>query len=137
MTMHYQQHDETHGVERPMLRALADRKRIQASYVDQTGEKLRQTSDETRVRLLAAMGIDASTEERAREALRAVRRAERRQLIDPVRVVRQKNRRLSRVAVRLPTIDADEARWTLELRTEEGVSMRWSGTAQGGRSHRV
>ncbi|HET9682486.1 MAG TPA: 4-alpha-glucanotransferase [Gemmatimonadaceae bacterium] len=137
MTMHYQQHDEAQGVERPMLRALADRKRIQASYVDQTGEKLRQTSDETRVRLLAAMGIDASTEERAREALRTLRRAERRQLIDPVRVVRQKSRRLSRVAVRLPTIDADEARWTLELRTEEGVSVRWSGTAQGGRSHRV
>lgn len=136
MTTHYQ-HQESQDVERPMLRALADRKRIQPSYLDQTGEKLRHTSDQTRVQLLAAMGIDASTEERARDALRALRRAERQQLIDPVRVVRQKSRRLSRVAVRMPTIDADEARWTLELRTEEGVSMHWSGTTQGGRSHRV
>ena len=138
MTTHYQQqHDQTQHVERPMLRALADRKRIQASYVDQTGEKLRHTSDHTRVQLLAAMGIDASTEERAREALRALRRAERRRLIDPVRVVRQRSRSLTRVTVRMPTIDADEARWTLVLRTEEGVRSHWSGTVQGGRSRRL
>ena len=41
-------------MERPALRALAGRMRIQPSYLDQTGEKLRHTSDETRVRLLAA-----------------------------------------------------------------------------------
>lgn len=134
MTTHYPQHESTQGVERPMLRALADRKRIQASYVDQTGEKLRHTSDQTRVQLLAAMGIDASTEERARQALRALRKAEHRRLIDPVRVVRQRSRSLSRITVRMPTIDADEARWTLELRTEEGAWSRWSGTVQGGRS---
>ena len=63
-------------MERPALRALADRMRIQASYVDQTGAKLRHTSDATRVRLLAAMGIDASTEELAQAALKDLRRAE-------------------------------------------------------------
>src|SRR4051812_27473529 len=106
MTMHYEQREQAQDVERPMLRALADRKRIQASYLDQTGETLRHTPDHTRVQLLAAMGIDASTEERARAALRALRRAERRRLIDPVRVVRQRSRSLTRLAVRMPTIDA-------------------------------
>ena len=128
-------HDGTH-IERPALRALADRMRIQASYVDQTGEKLRHTSDATRVRLLAAMGIDASTEELAAAALKKLRRAERRQWIDPVRVVRQGSRSLSRVVVRMPTIHADAAQWTLALRTEEGVESRWSGTTHGGRSRR-
>ena len=85
-------------MERPALRALAERMRIQPSYVDQTGKALRHTSDATRLRLLAAMGIDASTEERAQHALEKLRRAERRQWIDPVRVVRQNSRRISRIA---------------------------------------
>jgi 4-alpha-glucanotransferase len=110
--------------------------RIQPSYVDQTGMALRPTSDETRLRLLAAMGIDASTEERAAQALRRLRRAERQQWIDPVRVVRQRSRKLSRIAVRMPAIRADEARWTLALRTEEGVESQWSGVTHGGRSRR-
>ena len=129
-------HHDVPPVDRPVLRALADRMRIQASYVDQTGEKLRHTSDETRVRLLAAMGIDASTEERAQEALTKLRRKARRQWIDPVRVVRQSSRTLSRVVVRMPTIHAEQAQWTLVLRTEEGVESRWNGTTQGGRSRR-
>lgn len=133
--MHEHLHEESY-VERPALRTLARRMRIQASYVDQTGEKLRHTSDETRVRLLAAMGIDASTEELAQAALRTLRRKERRQWIDTVRVVRQSSRRLSRVVVRMPTIHADEARWTLTLRTEEGVESRWSGRTTGGRTRR-
>ncbi|NUO96169.1 MAG: hypothetical protein HOQ14_16935, partial [Gemmatimonadaceae bacterium] len=44
---------------RPHLQALAERLGIQPSYVDQTGEKLRLTSDATREALLGAMGIDA------------------------------------------------------------------------------
>jgi 4-alpha-glucanotransferase len=134
--MHDHHHHDAPPVERPALRALAERMRIQPSYLDQTGEKLRHTSDETRVRLLAAMGIDASTEEKAQEALKALRRRARRQWIDPVRVVRQDSRTLSRVRVRVPTIHADEVQWTLELRTEEGVESRWRGTTHGGRSRR-
>jgi 4-alpha-glucanotransferase len=137
MTPHPHPHDEDAHPERPVLHALASRMRIQPSYVDQTGKALRHTSDETRVRLLAAMGIDASTEERAQDALHELRRAERRQWIDPVRVVRQGSRSLSRVATRVPTIHADAVQWTLELRTEEGMESRWSGTTQGGRSRRL
>src|SRR3954466_8175991 len=129
-------HHASTDVERPMLRALADRMRIQPSYMDQTGEKVRHTSDHTRVRLLEAMGIDASTEERAAEALRRLRRAERRRVIDPVRVVRQRSPRLSRVTVRVPASAAHEVAWTMVLRTEEGVEMGWRGSVAGGRSRR-
>jgi len=131
-----ERHHASTDVERPMLRALADRMRIQPSYMDQTGEKVRHTSDHTRVRLLVAMGIDASTEERAAEALRRLRRAERRRVIDPVRVVRQRSPRLSRVTVRVPASAASDVAWTMVLRTEEGVEMRWRGTVAGGRSRR-
>ena len=86
----------THATTRPSLNLLADHLGIQPSYVDQTGETLRFTSDATREALLAAMGFDASTEEQTAAALRALRDVERRQWIAPVRVVRQRSRALSR-----------------------------------------
>ena len=135
--MHDQRASQELGPQRPALRALADWMGIQASYLDQTGETLRLTSHETCERLLAAMGYDVSTEERAAETLRALRGAERRQWIDPVRVVRQQSTRLSRVMVRMPQLHVETAQWTLVLRTEEGVESRWSGTTRGGRSRRV
>jgi 4-alpha-glucanotransferase len=122
---------------RPALYALAERLGIQPSYLDQTGEKLRLTSDETRVALLEAMGFDASTEEQAARALRRLRTKSRRQWIEPVRVVRQRSRALSTVVVRVPALRTDEVRWTLTLRTEEGMESRWSGTTHGGRSRRL
>ena len=51
------------------LRTLADRLGILPEYVDQTGRETRVTTDETRIAILAAMGVDASTEERAASAL--------------------------------------------------------------------
>jgi 4-alpha-glucanotransferase len=122
---------------RPNLHALAERLGIQPSYVDQSGETLRLTSDATHEALLAAMGFDASTEERAADALRGLRAADRRRWIAPVRVVRQRSRRLSRVAVRVPAMRTDEVRWTLTLRTEEGMESRWTGTTHGGRARRL
>ena len=124
-------------VTRPALRSLAERLGIQSSYVDQTGEKLRLTSDSTRDALLAAIGIDASTEERAAEALRALRAAERRRWIEPVRVVRQRSRAVTSVPVRVPSTHAEQVQWTLTLRTEEGTESRWTGTTHGGRSRRM
>jgi 4-alpha-glucanotransferase len=125
------------AVARPMLRRLADRMGIQGSYIDQTGEKECVTSDATRERLLAAMGLEASTEESAAATLRALKWAERRQWIEPVRVVRQRNKALSRVRVRVPATDAGELRWTLVLRTEEGMQHRWTGTMHGGRARKA
>ena len=122
---------------RPALHRLAERLGIQSSYVDQTGESLRLTSDATREALLAAMGFDASTETRAEDALGALRSAERRRWIEPVRVVRQRSRALSKVVVRMPSMRADEVQWALVLRTEEGIEFQWTGVIPGGRSRRL
>jgi 4-alpha-glucanotransferase len=124
------------AIDRPRLRQLANRLGIQSSYVDQTGETLRITSDATRERLLAAMGYDVATEERTAATLTALRRANRRELIPAVRVVRQHSRTLSRVTVRTPTTDAGELAWLLTLRTEEGMQSQWTGTIAGGRARR-
>jgi 4-alpha-glucanotransferase len=128
---------EARTTERPLLRKLATRMGILPSYLDQTGESLRYTSDTTAERLLAAMGLDASTEERAAATLRRQRHARRREWIEPVRVVRQRSRKLSRVRVRVPATHADQVHWTLTLRTEEGMESRWVGMTQGGASRRI
>ena len=123
--------------DRPLLRQVADRMGIQASYVDQTGETLRVTSDATRERLLSAMGYAVATEAEAAGTLRALRHAKRHQWLEPVRVVRQRSRTLSQVRVRVPASREAEVRWTLTLRTEEGLVAQWEGTLEGGRSRRA
>jgi 4-alpha-glucanotransferase len=130
-------HEQTEQLDRPLLRRLAARLGILDSYVDQSGGEVRHASDATRETLLAAMGIDASTERLARKALRRLRRAKRSEWIDPVRVVRQRSKGLARVRVRVPAAETDEVRWTLTLRTEEGIESRWYGATHGGASHRL
>ncbi|HKH92362.1 MAG TPA: 4-alpha-glucanotransferase, partial [Gemmatimonadaceae bacterium] len=124
------------STERPALRRLAARLGIAESYLDQTGDEQRVTTDATRERLLAAMGIDASTEERALEALRSLHRAARRRLVAPVRVVRERSRTLRRVRVLMPTLHVHEVHWTLTLRTEDGVERSWRGAVHGGPARR-
>jgi 4-alpha-glucanotransferase len=125
------------ATERPALRRLADRLGIASAYLDQSGGEERVTTDATRERLLAAMGIDASTEERARETLERLRRKVRRQWIAPVRVVRQRSRALRSVRVRVPAWHVHEVHWTLTLRTEDGIERSWRGTIHGGPARRV
>ncbi|MBA3672846.1 MAG: hypothetical protein H0W68_12615, partial [Gemmatimonadaceae bacterium] len=122
---------------RPLLRRLADHMGILPDYVDQSGGRVVHTSDATRERLLAAMGHDASTEAGAQRVLRGLRRAKRHEWIDPVRVVRQRSRAARRVIVRVPATTTPDVRWTLTLRTEEGIDSEWSGTIDGGPSRRV
>jgi 4-alpha-glucanotransferase len=129
--------DPSVATDRPILRRLADRLGIAASYMDQTGGEERVTSDATRERLLAAMGIDASTERRAELALRAIQRQKRHEWIAPVRVVRQRSRTVRRVAVRVPTLHVHEIAWTLTLRTEEGVATTRRGVVHGGPARRL
>src|SRR5215207_1467389 len=111
------------STERPALRRLAARLGIAESYLDQTGDEQRITTDATRERLLAAMGIDASTEERALEALRSLHRAARRRLVAPVRVVRERSRTLRRVRA------TSSCRWCRRSATtiSRSSSMRRSG----------
>ena len=122
---------------RPALRRLAARLGIAESYLDQSGGEHRVTSDATRERLLAAMGIDASTEERALLALRRLRRRARLQWIAPVRVVRQRSRALRSVRIRVPTLHVHEIHWTLTLRTEDGIAREWRGAVHGGPARTV
>jgi 4-alpha-glucanotransferase len=125
------------GTARPALQRLAQHLGIAASYLDQSGGEERITTDETREKLLAAMGIDAGTEEAARAALRALRRRRRHEWIAPVRVVRQRSRSLRTLAVRLPAWHVHEIRWTLRLRTEDGLESEWHGAMFGGPARRV
>ena len=125
------------SADRPALHRLAARLGIAEYYLDQTGDEQRVTTDATRERLLAAMGIDASTEERARAALRALRRRSQRQWLAPVRVVRETSRRLRRVLVRVPALHVHEVHWTLRLRTEDGIERAWHGTVPGGPARRL
>ena len=125
------------NVERPLLRRLSTRLGIVDSYLDQTGVSLRQTSDETRERLLTAMGFDVSSEEAAGKALNRLRRQKAREWIAPVRVVRQRSKALSRVRVRVPKTDAHEIAWRLTLTTEEEIRWHWSGVTHGGPRRRM
>src|SRR5918996_5760981 len=112
---------------RPRLRALADDLGIIRGYQDQTGKEWRETSDETRVLLIAAMGFDASTEEAAEAALKQLHHEARRHALDPVRVVEIATPELGEVAVNLAEPDAGPIRWALELVEESGRIHRSSG----------
>ncbi|MDQ6827443.1 MAG: 4-alpha-glucanotransferase [Gemmatimonadota bacterium] len=61
---------------------------ILPEYIDQTGRDRRVTSDATRVDLLHAMGIDASSEHAAREALARLRQEHGARCVAPVYVAR-------------------------------------------------
>jgi len=125
------------STDRPTLHRLATRLGVADSYLDQSGGEQRVTTDATRERLLAAMGIDASTEERALHALRRLRRKARLQWIAPVRVVRQRSRALRRVRIRVPALHVHEIHWTLTLRTEDGIAREWRGAVHGGPARTV
>ncbi len=109
------------------LRRLADRVGILPEYVDQTGRETRTTSDATRVAILDAMGLEASTEDLARAALEELEARERVALLEPVRVRLRGTRDVMRARVRLPDSARDEVRWTATLTTEGGESHRTEG----------
>jgi 4-alpha-glucanotransferase len=96
------------------------------SYTAASSGEERRTSDATRVELLGAMGLDAATEARSSEALRAIAERESSRLVEPVLVATQE-RAAAQVAVRLPTGDAAPAEWSLELSTEDGRRERAVG----------
>lgn len=122
---------------RPALRALADAVGIVPEYLDQTGKEVRRTTDETRVRLLAALGMDVSDEARAAEALRARRAAERGRLVAPSRVLVASDdgragtdpRRL--LEARIPRALGARVEWRLEWRDEAGTRRVAEGRVNG------
>jgi len=118
------------GVRRTPLRALASSVGIIDSYVDQTGRERRETSDETRRALLAAMGIAASTDEEARATLAAFRAN--RALIPPVHVVEVTNPTRRRLEVRAPSTRSQSGPWRLEVEREDGERRVTEGPWRGG-----
>ncbi len=107
---------------------LADAIGIVPKYLDQTGTEWRETPAGSRIALLAAMGIDASSDAASERALRALRLEERRELLAPVRVVELTDDTATRhLSVRLASPPNADAQWRLELILESGES----GIAEG------
>ena len=119
------------------LRALADRVGIIGEYLDQTGRETRRTTDETRVALLGAMGIDASTDERAMRALEEMEAEERAQLLPAVRVVRRDAVREGIDIAIGAARGSTPIEWSAELHEENGTIHRASGHARPGDDGRL
>lgn len=118
----------------PALRRLADRVGIIAEYVDQTGAERRATSDDTRVALLAAMGIDASTDAAALAALETLERQQHERLLPPVRVVQHGSADSSVLPITPPSSRATVGPWRLEVLLESGERHVAEGPWRGGRA---
>jgi len=126
--------------DRPQLAALADRVGIMPDYINHNGTERRCTSNETRLALLAAMGIDASSEDAAEAALDSIERTQQSRIIDPVRVVQDTAGETGMVTLRPPQRGTTSWDWVLELRAESGCVQRAEGRAaphSGGESMRV
>jgi 4-alpha-glucanotransferase len=105
---------------------LAERAGILPGFVDLTGRR-RRTRDDTRAALLAALGLDASTEAAARQSLARLDTEERAGLLDPVRVVIESGRNGSTLPVRVPGDIGHSAAWRLEVCGENGVTTAREG----------
>ena len=114
---------------RPQLRALAERVGILPSYQPTAGAPRRLTRDTTRERLLAAMGIDASSEAAAKHVLAALEEREAGRLLAPVRVEALGTRRAARLPVRWPAEAGARVDWRLELCEESGRRSTLEGRA--------
>lgn len=119
------------------LHQLARRLGIVDSYVDQTGRETRQTADDTRRALLAAMGFDASTDPAAADALDALRAEARREHIERVRVVRLSELPRDRLSVRPPASRTGAGRWHMQIQLETGDTREREGPWSGRRSFAI
>ncbi|HEX5437179.1 MAG TPA: 4-alpha-glucanotransferase [Gemmatimonadaceae bacterium] len=123
---------------RPALRALADRMGICSEYVDQSGAERRVTADRTRVALLGAMGVDASSESAARAALRALDVREDEQLVPCVHVALENETHGKRVRVRLPPgWRSHPLEWSIELHEEGGAVHEGAGVLRRDRAREI
>lgn len=116
--------------QRPALHALSDRYGILPSYVDNGGVR-RWTSDESRIAILAAMGIDASSEAAAAAEIEAADDRASHGSIGPVVVQRSIGSRSQRLRCRPPAaLRGTIFDYRLELRLESGESSFSEGRAR-------
>ena len=108
------------------LQRLAARMGVLPEYVDQTGRDVRRTSDDTNRALLAAMGLDASSEHAAADALAALEAEAMAEIVAPVVVARAGTRDATTVA---PRLSHPTGAWRAELTLEDGETIVVDGTA--------
>ncbi len=104
---------------------LADRLGIVARYEDVAGG-MRETSDETRAALVAAMGWAGHSERSAAESLAALDRSRELRLMSPVCVWREWAESDPELVARLPP-DLRGADYEIEIRLEDGTVHRSGG----------
>jgi 4-alpha-glucanotransferase len=114
---------------RPELRALAERAGILASF-EAAGGETRVTPEATAVALLAALGVDGSSEGSARAALRDWAERDARRALEPVRVAVAGAPETRNVRVRLPSSGPRPTAWRLRLRDEQGAETRAAGRVE-------
>jgi len=122
---------------RVVLRQLAERMGIVAAYRPMLTANVRATTDETRERLLAAMGHDASTEDSARRALQALdaRRAERR--LAPARILIDDADAARHLPVESGLAPGCRVEWRIEAHGGDHSTRTRSGRAQVGSAGRL
>lgn len=106
------------------LHRLAERVGILPEYHDQTGNLCR-TGDATRRALLAALRIDASSEEAAWDALALLDDADRHELIAPVLVIRAEDADARLLRLNHPA--TSDAEWRVEITLESGDRLAIEG----------
>lgn len=114
---------------RLVLRALAKAAGILPSYIDVTGRE-RITSDASSEAILAAMGLDASSDARAAEALSIRSEAERERFVDAAVVAVAGSGRAPAVTLRIPGLRGSVT-WEAELAGETGATQRIHGRVTG------
>ncbi len=119
------------------LRALADQLGILPEYTDISGV-VRATSDDTRIALLAAMGIDASNEAAARQALAGLTEESAASVLAPVTVHPLRKRAGLRLKLSVPPqLRGQKADYRLTLREEGGDEHAVSGAVRLPRRRRT
>ncbi|HEX7477479.1 MAG TPA: glycogen debranching protein GlgX [Polyangiales bacterium] len=112
---------------RSALRSLAEACGIVPSYLAYDGSQ-RAVDDDTRVLLLAAMGLPAQTEARAREQLQRVLAERTPEGIEPVRVLPAGSDALAELRVRVSAARERRVDYRLELTREDGSRASSEGS---------
>jgi 4-alpha-glucanotransferase len=112
------------------LHALAAHVGIVPEYFDIDG-RVQRASDDSRRAILTALGFDVSSPAAEREALETILTEERRELVAPVRVVRQSSSTASILEVGLPPRATGVGSWRLELVLEDGDTHVTEGAYAG------
>ncbi len=117
-------------MDRPKLRALADRGGILAGYHEAGSHGWCETRDETRVAILAAMGLQAETETDAEATLEALTAADRDARLPPVVVLREGDEQLP-----VAGPGADGSRFEAHCSSAHGDVHVWTGRLRRGERH--